>query len=182
MAENFDYLNVENNDKQVLKHLAEMGEQLKKLKEKQLAAEEAAENAKKEFEHYANVVIPSEMHSCGVNSISLASGGSLSIKHNFYCQPNKNAEDRKKIVEWLRAHNGDHIIEHDATVSADDMDKLSANDIPFIENTVVNTQRLKSFLKDGIGATTGVQQFTIEDIPACVHFQEVTTVEINMKD
>ncbi len=181
MAENFDYLNVENNDKQVLKHLAEMGEQLKKLKEKQLAAEAAAENAKKEFEHYANVVIPSEMHSCGVNSISLASGGSLSIKHNFYCQPNKNAEDRKKIVEWLRAHNGDHIIEHDATVSADDMDKLSANDIPFIENTVVNTQRLKSFLKDGIGATTGVQQFTIEDIPACVHFQEVTTVEIDMK-
>ena len=181
MAENFDYLNVENNDKQVLKHLAEMGEQLKKLKEKQLAAEAAAENAKKEFEHYANVVIPSEMHSCGVNSISLASGGSLSIKHNFYCQPNKNAEDRKKIVEWLRAHNGDHIIEHDATVSAEDMDKLSANDIPFIENTVVNTQRLKSFLKDGIGATTGVQQFTIEDIPACVHFQEVTTVEIDMK-
>ena len=181
MAENFDYLNVENNDKQVLKHLAEMGEQLKKLKEKQLAAEAAAENAKKEFEHYANVVIPSEMHSCGVNSISLASGGSLSINHNFYCQPNKNAEDRKKIVEWLRAHNGDHIIEHDATVSADDMDKLSANDIPFIENTVVNTQRLKSFLKDGIGATTGVQQFTIEDIPACVHFQEVTTVEIDMK-
>ena len=181
MADNFDYLNVENNDKQVLKHLAEMGEQLKKLKEKQLAAEAAAENAKKEFEHYANVVIPSEMHSCGVNSISLASGGSLSIKHNFYCQPNKNAEDRKKIVEWLRAHNGDHIIEHDATVSADDMDKLSANDIPFIENTVVNTQRLKSFLKDGIGATTGVQQFTIEDIPACVHFQEVTTVEIDMK-
>ena len=181
MAENFDYLNVENNDKQVLKHLAEMGEQLKKLKEKQLAAEAAAENAKKEFEHYANVIIPSEMHSCGVNSISLASGGSLSIKHNFYCQPNKNAEDRKKIVEWLRAHNGGHIIEHDATVSADDMDKLSANDIPFIENTVVNTQRLKSFLKDGIGATTGVQQFTIEDIPACVHFQEVTTVEIDMK-
>ena len=47
MAEDFGYLNVENNDKQVLKHLAEMGEQLKKLKEKQLAAEAAAEAAKK---------------------------------------------------------------------------------------------------------------------------------------
>ena len=58
--------------------------ELKKLKEKQLAAEAAAEAAKKEFEHYANVIIPSEMHSCGINSISLASGGSLSIKHNFY--------------------------------------------------------------------------------------------------
>lgn len=181
MSDNFDYLSVESNDKQVLKHLAEMGEQLKQLKEKQLAAEAAAEQSKKEFEHYANVIIPSEMHSCGINSISLASGGSLSLKHNFYCQPNKNAEDRKKIVEWLRAHNGGHIVEHDATVSADDMDKLDASGIPFIENTTVNTQRLKSFLKDGIGVTTGVQQFAIDEIPACIHFQEVTTVEIDMK-
>lgn len=177
---NYNYLNVEQNDKQVLKHLAEMGEQLKKLKEKQLATEAAADAAKKEFEHYANVVIPSEMHSCGVNSISLASGGSLSIKHNYYCQPNKNAEDRAKIVTWLREHNGGYIVQHDATVAAEDMDKLDSNGIPFIENTSVNTQKLKSFLKDGIGATTGVQQFTIEDIPACVHFQEVTTVELEV--
>lgn len=180
MSDNLEYLNVGSDDKQVLKHLAEMGEQLKKLKEKQMAAEAAADTAKKEFEHYANVVIPSEMHSCGVNSISLASGGTLSIKHNFYCQPNKNAEDRRKIVEWLRAHNGGHIVEHDATVSAKDMDKLSEAGVPFIENTSVNTQRLKSFLKDGIGVTSGVQQFTIDEIPACIHFQEVTTVEISM--
>lgn len=181
MSDNYDYLSIENNDKQVIKHLSEMGEQLKQLKEKQLAAEAAAEQAKKEFEHYANVVIPSEMHSCGINSISLSSGGTLSLKHNFYCQPNKNAEDRKKIVEWLREHGGGHIVEHDATVSAEDMNKLEDNNIPFIENTSVNTQRLKSFLKDGIGATTGVQQFAIDEIPACIHFQEVTTVEIDMK-
>lgn len=176
----FDYLNVDSNDKQVLKHLSEMGEQLKKLKEKQIAAEAAAEQAKKEYEHYAKVVIPSEMHSCGVNSISLATGGVLSLKHNFYCQPNKNLEDRRKIVEWLRANNGGHLVEHNATVSAEDMDKLDENGIPFIENTNVNTNKLKSFLKDGIGATSGVQQFTIDDIPACIHFQEVTTVDITL--
>ena len=181
MSDNFDYLNVETSDKQVLKHLSEMGEQLKALKKKQLETEAAADAAKKEYEHYANVVIPSEMHSCGVNSISLASGGTLSIKHNFYCQPNKNPDDRAKIVNWLRNHNGGHIVEHDATVSAEDMEKLNANGIPFIENTVVNTARLKSFLKDGIGATSGVQQFTIDEIPECIHFQEVTTVEIDMK-
>ena len=180
MESNYDYLNIEQSDKSVLKHLSEMGEQLKKLKMKQLAAEEEADRAKKEYEHYANVVIPSEMHSCGVDSISLSTGGKLSLKHNFYCQPNKNAEDRKKIVEWLRAHGGGHIIQHDATVSADDFNQLEDSGIPFIENTSVNTAKLKSFLKDGIGATTGVQQFTIDDIPACMHFQEVTTVELEM--
>lgn len=180
MENDLSYLNISSEDKNVLKNLSQMGEQLKALKQKMLEAAELADAAKKEYEHYANVVVPQEMFSAGVDSLSLSSGGTLSIKHNFYCQPNKNAEDRKKIVEWLRSHNGGHIVEHDATVSAEDFDKLSETGIPFIENTVVNTARLKSFLKDGIGATTGVQQFTIEDIPACIHFQEVTTVEVNI--
>jgi hypothetical protein len=181
MENDFGYLSVDSGDKQVLKHLSEMGEQLKKLKEEQLAAEAAADAAKKAYEHFANVVLPGEMYSCGVHSITLASGGVMEVKHNFYCQPNKNAEDRKKIVEWLREHNGGHLVEHDATVSADDMDRLSAADIPYVENTVVNTARLKSFLKEGIGATTGMQQFTIDEIPSCIHFQEVTTVDIKME-
>lgn len=180
METDYSYLSVEQNDKQVLRYLVEMGEQLKKLKAKQLELEAEAEAAKKAYEHYANVILPSEMHSCGVDSISLTSGGSLSIKHNYYCQPNKNAADRAIIAQWLRDHNGGHIIQHDATVSAEDMNKLTDSNIPFIENTTVNTSRLKSFLKDGIGATTGVQQFTIDEIPACMHFQEVTTVELDI--
>ena len=176
----FDYLNINVEDKAVLKRLAEMGEQLKKLKEEQLKAEAEAEMAKKKYEHYANVVLPTEMFSCGVDSISLSSGGKMSVKHNYYCQPNKNPEDRKIIADWLRANNGDHLIEHDASVSAEDMDKLTANGIPFIENTSVNTARLKSFIKDGLGVNTGVQKFTMDDIPKCVHFTDVTTVELEV--
>lgn len=180
MENDFDYLQqgIEQNDKQVLRNLTDMGEKLKELKAKQLAAEEVAAQAKKEYEHFANVVIPQEMFSCGIDSISLQSGGELKLKHNFYCQPNKNLEDRKKIVEWLRSHGGGHLVEHDATVSSEDFEQLEKTGIPFIENTVVNTAKLKSFLKDGIGATSGTQQFSIDDIPDCVHFQEITTVDI----
>ena len=98
MSDSFDYLNIKDDDKSVLKNLSQMGEQLKKLRQQMLEDEARAEHSKKEYEHYANVIIPQEMFSAGVDSISLASGGKLSIKHNFYCQPNKNAEDRKKIV------------------------------------------------------------------------------------
>lgn len=182
MAENFDYLNtgIKDEDKGVLKNLSTMGEQLKNLQLKMLEAQAAADAAKKEYEHYANVIIPQEMFSAGVDSIGLASGGSLKVKRNFYCQPNKNPEDRKKIVEWLRANGGGYLVKHNASVSPDDMDKLEANGIPFIENTEVNTTSLKAFLKDKIGATTGVQQITVEEIPACIHFQEVTTVEVSL--
>lgn len=182
MAENdLSYLeNISTQDKGVLKNLSTMGEKLKELQLKMLETQAAAEQAKKEFEHYANVIIPQEMFSAGVDSIGLASGGSLRVKRNFYCQPNKNAEDRKIIVDWLRANGGGHLVKHDASVSAEDMEKLEKNGIPFIENTSVNTTSLKAFLKDKIGATTGVQQIQVEDIPACIHFQEVTTVELEV--
>lgn len=180
--ENLDYLNqgLEQSDKTVLKNLSQMGEKLKELQLKMLEAQTLADQAKKEYEHYANVIIPQEMFSAGVDSIGLSSGGSLKVKRNFYCQPNKNPEDKKKIVEWLRANGGGHLVKHDASVAAEDMDKLSENGIPFIENTNVNTTSLKAFLKDKIGATTGVQQITVDDIPACIHFQEVTTVELEI--
>lgn len=182
MEQNLDYLDqaIEQSDKTVLKNLSQMGEKLKELQIKMLEAQALADQAKKEFEHYANVIIPQEMFSAGVDSIGLSSGGSLKVKRNFYCQPNKNPEDKKKIVEWLRANGGGHLVKHDASVAAEDMDRLQKNGIPFIENTSVNTTSLKAFLKDKIGATTGVQQIAVEDIPACIHFQEVTTVELDI--
>ena len=167
-------------DKSVLKNLSTMGEKLKELQLRMLEAQTLAEQAKKEFEHYANVIIPQEMFSAGIDSISLASGGSLKVKRNFYCQPNKNPADKAKIAAWLRANGGGHLVKHDASVSATDMDKLEQNGIPFVENTSVNTTSLKSFLKDKLGVTTGVQQIKIEDIPPEIHFQEVTTVELEV--
>ena len=180
MSDDYDYLNVQEDDKAVLKNLSTMGEHLKELRRKMEEAEEAYEAARKAHDHYANSVLPQEMFSAGVDSITLSSGGKLSVQRKFYCQPNKNAEDRRAIVEWLRSHNGGHLVEHDATVSAEDMERLSANGIPFVENTVVNTTRLKAFLKDGVGATSGAQQFAMDEIPACIHFQEVTTVNLEI--
>ena len=183
MAENdLSYLDtgITTEDKGILKNLSAMGEKLKELQLAMIAAQAEAERTKKEFEHYANVIIPQEMFSAGVDSIGLASGGALRVKRNFYCQPNKNAEDRAKIVAWLRANGGGHLVKHDASVAAEDMDKLEQNGIPFIENTNVNTTSLKAFLKDKIGATTGVQQITVDQIPECIHFQEVTTVELDV--
>lgn len=177
-GEDLSWMSIENSDKQVLKNISKMGEKLKELNVKMLEAQAAAEQAKKEYEHYAHVVIPQEMFSVGIDSVGLATGGSMKLVRNFYCQPNKNAADRKVIVDWLRANGGGHIVEHDATVSAEDMEKLDIDGIPYVENTSVNTNKLKAFLKDKVGATSGVQQIKLEDIPACVHFQEVTTVEL----
>lgn len=178
MSDDYSYLSMRPGDRQVLRNLSEMGEHLKELRKKMLEAEAQAESAKKEYEHYANVIVPQEMFSAGVDEVSLASGGRLSIKHNFYCQPNKNTADRKVMTDWLIANGGGYLVKQNASVSSDDVSRLRESGIPYVESTSINTASLKSFLKDGIGATSGVQRFSIDDIPACMHFQEVTTTEI----
>ena len=166
-------------DKEVLGNPSSMGEHLRKLKENVEAAEEQLSRAKKEYEHWANVVLPQEMYACGIESLTLASGGTVSLKRNFYCQPNKNEADRKAMAEWLREHGGAHLIVSEAQVGSEDVPLLREAGIPFVESESVNTNRLKAFLKDGIGVSSGQQRFTIDDIPKCMHFQEVTTADIH---
>ena len=123
MAEDLSYLSsgIQEQDKGVLKNLSTMGEKLKELKLAMDVKAAEAEQAKKAYEHFANVIIPQEMFSAGVESIGLSSGGSLKVKRNYYCQPNKNEEDRRTIVKWLRENGGGHLVKHDAAVSAADM-------------------------------------------------------------
>lgn len=167
-------------DKQVLKNLTALGEKLKELKKNMLLKQEEADNAKKEYEHYANVVLPQEMLNCNIEALSLSSGGTIKIKRNYYCQPNKSLEDRAKIAQWLREHGGDYLIEEACRVDKTSKDQLDAAGIPFIYDSSVNTTKLKSFIKDKLGVSTGTKTIEMEDIPSCIHFQEVTTVEMEV--
>ena len=179
MSENYldEMTSITNNDKNVLKNLSTIGERLKELKADMLAKEELAKEAKKKYEHFANNVLPAEMISLGISSINLESGGTLKIVRNYYCNPNKNQEDRKKIVDWLRANGGDELVAAELTTSAENKKFLQENNLAFTENTSVNTNKLKAFIKDKLGITSGVQQIEMSDIPECVHFQEVITTE-----
>ena len=168
-------------DKGFMKNLSAMGEHLRALKARVVEAEDALAQAKKEYEHWANVVLPQEMYAMGVESLTLSSGDSIRLKRNFYCQPNKNADDRRVMLEWLRANGGSHLIVDEAQVDKENVDLLREAGIPFVETSSVNTQKLKAWLKDGIGVSTGQQRFTIDDIPRCMHFQEVTVADIDVK-
>jgi hypothetical protein len=171
---------IETSDKSILKNLTALGEKLKELKKTMILKQDEADAAKKEYEHYANVILPQEMLNCNVEALSLSSGGTIKIKRNYYCQPNKNLEDRAKIAQWLKEHGGEYLIEEACRVDKTSKDKLNAAGIPFIYDSTVNTTKLKSFIKDKLGVSTGTKSIEMEDIPACIHFQEVTTVEMEV--
>jgi hypothetical protein len=174
-----DYL-VQDCDKNVLKNLAQMGEHLKQLQVTMLAKEAEYQQAKKEYEYYAHSILPMEMFNAGVSSLELISGGKLAYEHKYYCQPNKNEEDKQRIAQWLREHDGSNLIKERATVDAAQIDKLKDAGIPYTEIADFNTNSLKAFIKDKLGATGGTAQIQITDIPDCIHFQEVGIVSIDV--
>lgn len=174
---NFDYF-MTAKDTSVLKNLSKMGDHLLELKAQMEEAEAKATLAKQEYEHYANSILPTLMHTAGVESLQLANGGFMTVNRAYYCSPNKNDADQQVLANWLKANDGDFLIETQVATNEESIDLLKKNDIPYVEKTSVNTAKLKSFIKDKLGITSGVAQITMEDIPKCLHFQEVTTVEI----
>ena len=177
--EQFDYL-ASDTDKNVLKNLSKMGDHLKDLKLKMIKAEAEFKQAQKEHDYYASSVLPMEMFNAGVSEIKLMSGGIMTYERKFYCQPNKNAADKQIMADWLRSNNGAHLVKESATVDGAQIDKLKEASIPFTEIDDINTNSLKAFLKDKIGAAGGTVQIQIQDIPECMHFQEVGVVNIEV--
>jgi hypothetical protein len=167
-------------DNQVLSGLSKMGQHLKELKLKMLKAEAEYDAAKKEYEYYSSVILPTEMLNAGVSRVDLADGGVMSYERKWYISPNKNEKDKATIAEWLRAHDGEHLIKERAAVDKAQFDKLKASGIPYVEVSDFNSNSLKAFLKDKIGASGGMAQLQITDIPPEIHFQELGTVNIEV--
>jgi hypothetical protein len=178
-ADDFDYL-IQKSDEGVLKNLSQMGEHLKGLKVKMMAAEAEFVSAKKEFDYYSSSVLPMAMFNAGVSEIRLLDGAVMTYERKFYCQPNKNAADKEKMAEWLRNHGGAHLVKEKASVDGAQIDKLREAGIPYTELDDINTNSLKAFIKDKLGAAGGQAQITITDIPECIHFQEVGIVNIDL--
>jgi len=165
-------------DQNILKNLSSMGEYLKTLRNKMLEAEDIYERAKKEYEYYAQTILPMEMFNAGVSDIVLMNGGRMTYERKFYCQPNKNDTDRNIIATWLRQHGGDDLVKEAASVDGALINTLKEAGIPYVERDEINTNSLKAFIKDKIGANGGLAQIQLDEIPACIHFQEVGVVNI----
>jgi hypothetical protein len=176
--ENDGYLITEP-DGTVLKNITQMAARLAELKQKMLDAEAAFNDAEREYDYYAGTLLPMSMLNAGVSELTLADGKKLTVNRKFVCAPNKNAEDRKIQAEWLAAHGGEHLLKDYAVVDGRFIDKLG--DVPFEEKHDINTQSLKAFLKDMVGAGGGgAARINAEDIPACFHFNEIVKADVEL--
>jgi hypothetical protein len=183
MSDDLDYLTnatITQNDQGVLQNLRNMADHLKALADRKLEAEAIYKQAEQEYDTYRFQTLPAAMLSAGVSSVETTDGRKIEVKNKFYCNPNKNDEDRIIIGTWLANRGAGHLVKKQAIVDSTQLAALKASGVPFAEKWDMNTNSLKAWIKDqlGLSGKGGVAQMSTSDIPACIHFIQVDEVEL----
>jgi len=151
---------------------------MRQLELKAVELEAAFKEAQRAYEEYKAKVVVAAMVNAGVSKLQDEQGNSITLKSNYYLNPNKNDQDRAIIAAWIKKYQGDHLLKHHAEVDGALIDKLKETGVPFADKTDVNTNSLKSFLIDLLGYKGGLARIQLTDIPDCMHFvveQEVVS-------
>jgi hypothetical protein len=163
----------------ILEEVSAMATRLSQLEEKVRLAEEAFKLAKKEYETYSMVTLPNVFQTNGLSSMVLENGKKIVLTDKFSCQPQKSDEARKVVRDFLKAHSGDALIKENAIVSADDIEKLKSAGIQFSVTSDVNTNSLKSFLKEILGYKENcIATVEEKDLPKQLGFWKWAEVEV----
>jgi len=145
--------------------------EMRRLEMRMLGAEAEYKDAKAKFEAYKATAVVAAFTSAGITQIQDEQGNSIKLVPKYYCNPNKNDEDRMKLAQWLEHNGGEHLLKHEGKVSADQYDALKEAGIPFADKLDVNTNSLKAHLMDLLGYKKGSQaRIDLTAIPDYVHF------------
>ncbi len=179
MAEDLSFLEAANDGAAASALIADVASKvatMRQLERRMVEAEAVFEEAKKQFEQYKATTVVAAFTNAGISQLQDTEGHMIRLDTKYYCNPNKNDEDRAKIAAWLTSIGGQFLLKHEGKVDGAQLDKLREAGIPFADKTEVNTASLKAFLKGQLGLNGGTAQLKMEDIPDCVHF--VTAFDI----
>lgn len=164
----------------ILQDVSEKAKKLLALKWDMEEKEEAFNEAKKQYDEFRCVTLPTFMEMNGLSMIATEGGARVEVKSKYYCKPNKNPADMKVIAEFLEKHGHPELIQKGAVVEVNYLEKLEEAQIPYNEVEEVNTNSLKAWLKDQVGGNGGQIQLKMEDIPNCIHFIRMKECEITL--
>lgn len=161
--------------KQIQQHIAK----LKDLRWKMLEAEEAFKEAEKAYTDFSCKVMPDLFKMNGLDSLQTEDGRLVRIVTKTRCSVNKNEQDKKTVIKWLREHGGESLINSQCIVPISQKDKLSDNGITFEEDISANTNSVKAFVLDLLGQKGSPASITVEDLPKGLNFYQYDEVEIS---
>jgi len=163
----------------ILRDVADKARHLLELKWDMDEKEEAYLEAKKLYDEFRCTTLPTYMEMTGLESIVTAGGAKVEVVSKYYCSPNKNEKDLDTMEKFLSSHGMQTLVNKEVVTPETTIPLLEEAGIPFTVVRAINTNSLKAWLKDQIGANGGKQQFGIQDIPDCMHFVQIKECEIS---
>ena len=162
-------------------------EQASKFAQELRSKQEAVDNATKilksatdEYNQLAHDIVPNFYKANGISKMCLEDGTEVSIDEKLTCSPTKSSMEQ--LVKWLRDNGGGDLVKSKLETESSYADKLTSLGIPFVESTTVNTNSLKSWLKDALGKSGSVARLEYKDIPDFVNLFIYNDTKITVKE
>jgi hypothetical protein len=146
--------------------ISAMAERLSVLKERMDSSEATFKHNKEEYELLKNVTIPQFCTLHGLSELKTTDGKVLTIEEKYACSPAKNAEARRIISQFLKDHNGEHLLHESVKCDIDACELLDMSGIQYEVETDLNTNSLKAWIKEVLGYKKGsIAQITEQELP-----------------
>lgn len=126
--------------------LKECVTELKRLRYEMMMAEEAFKEKQKAYSDYAIKTLPEKFSNAGVTSMECEDGSKLVLTSQ--CRASVVKDKKKNVATWLREHNAEDLVTANLVVPEAYKDTLRANNIAFDENLDMNTNKVKSLVKE----------------------------------
>lgn len=148
------------------------------LKDEVAKAELKLKAAQEKYDDLAKKALPDVFRLNGITSLKARNGLVARVVTHTHVNIKKDMKD--KVAQWLEEHNGESLVKRKLVVDDSEFArvKLLRQNIPFVTDTQMNTNSVKSFLLDLLGQKGGQAYITVEDIPNGVNFYQYDEIEI----
>ena len=180
MSDFYDSLEPNEPAKAITEQAAEFAQELRNKQEAINNATKVLKAATDDYNHLAHDIIPDYYKANGISKMCLEDGTIISIDEKLTCSPTKGMSD--KLAEWLRANGGDDLVKSKLEIDVKFIESIKAAGIPFIEETTVNTNSLKAWLKDALGKSGSVARLEVKDIPDFINLFMFNDTKIVIKE
>lgn len=167
----------------LMKQLQEQTAKLRELEFAMMAAEDAYNQAKDAFTEYATKILPDLYLRNGIDSMTTTDGKTVRIVTKTSASIKKGSDQgatsKRQIAEWLRKHDGAHLIKQQNVVDGQATQMLVDAGIPFRADMDINTNSLKAFIVGALGQTGSPATITADDLPQGLSFYQWSQAEVS---
>lgn len=166
-----DWLDEVNADKTAMSEVHVMVEKLRTAQFAMDNAEAVFNEAKNQYQKIVQEVCQCFRNN-GLEALHCSDGSQIQITSNVRCSIKKDDASKAEVAQWLRDRGMDNLVSSELIVMPSQAEKLKAMNVPFDEETTMNTNSVKAYVRGELDAGTlertdipkGLSWFEYDDV------------------